>query len=534
MATLWVIDSFEHGNLTNAANGVYSIATGGTPAIQTTIKRTGTRALQLTPSAAQEQVGYNPGSGVRQSVHSFYVYFDDLPGASCRLQNFNNANGKGYVGYNQSTNKFRISVGGSVWTDVGPTLSADTWYLIDVKFDCSADPAVITAKVDGGTEASTNRSQTASDLTAEMLGTDTSDTYTAYIDDWVISHTIGDYPIGTHSVEALIPSSDGTHNITTSGDFDSFTGTAFSNATTNGNTFIGHRPLQLANTADQVIRQDLGTTSNYMEFGLENLSAGTDTPVAVRAIGCYVESATSGASLGEMRLLLSDNTEVLTTGSLSMINSTEDPGTTVTTKKRMAIDPSGGWDRTKVDGLKIRLGFGDGAPDVNFIDAMVEVALLAAGSQSATPGLISQTGATFSPTIVPGQVTVSPALIDRSGAVFAPQFNLGISMGLIDRTGAVFATTVVPGSVTVVPGLINQAGVAIGPSIAQSGGEQSASPGLIDQTGATFTPTVVAGTVTVSPVLLGTAGQTISPSIAAAGSSPAESGGSVVWHRSRR
>jgi hypothetical protein len=216
------------------------------------------------------------------------------------------------------------------------------------------------------------------------LGPDDAVTVTFYADDWLIATADGDYEEikgwTSHSVQSLIPSADGTHNITTLGDFDSFTSTAFSNSTTNGNTFIAHRPLQLANTAEQVIRQDLGATTNYMEFTLENLSAGDSTVEDVRTYGTHVEASTTNASLGEIRLLLSDDTEVLTTGSLSVVNSTEDPGITINLRKRMAIAPAGGWDTTKVDGLKVRVGFGDGVPDVNFIDCMVEVALFTPGA----------------------------------------------------------------------------------------------------------------------------------------------------------
>lgn len=388
-----MIDGFEHGRIGVGLSGPADV-TAGTPGTVTTPVRTGLRSLEITAVAAGEQYGYNIAAGNRIVTLAFYIRFATLPsvaGQVVQLALLTNSGGGGQFQYVVDTGRFRITNGTNNAT-VGPNpVAVDTWYRVVMEYDTAGANAVLRCKVDNGTEGTASTARAAADTTQTTLGTNSTHTFTGYYDDWLISLTNGDYEeiSGTwtaHSIESLIPSSDGSHNITTSGDFDSFTGTAFSNSTTNGNTFIGHRPLQFANTADQVIRQELGTTTNYMEFGLENLAAGTDVPVDVRTYGVHVESASAGATLGEMQLLLSDNTEVLTTGSISMINSTEDPGLTVSLRKRMAIRPSGGWDRTKVDGLKVRLGFSDNAPDVNFIDCMIEVALTPAGAVVLPPG----------------------------------------------------------------------------------------------------------------------------------------------------
>ena len=383
MATLLWLDGFEHGRATSGATGVYDTVTASPLTVITPV-RTGARSMRVDPAAAAESVQYNLAAGNRIVTQAVYFRFATLPTADVRLMEFNNASGNGNVWFVNATDQIGVAIGGGAITAGGPTLVVDTWYRLVVEYDTSTGTYSIKAKVDNGTEFSTTSAVAAADQTAVRLGTNGAHTYTCFYDDYLLSVTDGDYEdIGgwtSHQIEALIPNSDGTHNITTSGDFDSFVGTAFSNSTTNGNTFIGHRPLAVANTADQVIRQELGTTANYMEFGLENLADNTKAVAGVRAYGCHVEAAAAGASLGEARLLLSDNTVVLTTGSIDVIDSTEDPGATITLRKRMTIAPSGGWDGTKVDGLKARVGFSDNAPDVNFIDFMVEVAQYVAGA----------------------------------------------------------------------------------------------------------------------------------------------------------
>jgi hypothetical protein len=274
---------------------------------------------------------------------------------------------------------------------VGAPISVNTWYRFVCELDTSGGTASFRAELNNGTEATATNIQVSANTTAVQLGSDAADTYTCYFDDWLISVTDADYEQirdwTSHSVQSLIPTSDGTHNIAVAGDFDSNSATAFDNTTTNGNTFIGHRPLQLANTANQVIRQDVSGTTRYMEVLFENLSAGDSTVQDVRTYASHIESSGTGTSLGEIQLMLSDSTEVLTTGAISMIQATtDDPGLTLNLRKRMAVLPAGGWDTTKVNGLKARIGFSDAAPIPNFIDCMVEVALFTAGAVAAVPG----------------------------------------------------------------------------------------------------------------------------------------------------
>jgi hypothetical protein len=380
VATLEKLDGWEHGRTVTGAAGVHDNG-AGTVAISTTTVRTGLRSVRFNPSAAASKLGYTVAGNIVTA--SFYVWFATLPtNDTSELFLFANAtSGNGRLLFDNTTGKLELA-GANFAAGVqgGPVLATGQWYRVTIEYDTSATPAVLRCIVDGGTEFtnSSNAITPANSTSAAVGSTSTSSTYDAFFDDWILSITNGDYEeISTwasHEVESLIPTADGTHNIGTSGDFDSFTGTAFSNATTNGHTFIGHRPLQAANTADQVIRQELGTTAHYMEHTLGNLTDNTKAVAGVRAYATHVESASAGASLGEARLLLSDGTVVLTIGSIDVINSTEDPGLNVTIRKRMTIPPSGGWDGTKVDGLKARIGFADNAPDVNFIDFMVEVA----------------------------------------------------------------------------------------------------------------------------------------------------------------
>lgn len=96
-------------------------------------------------------------------------------------------------------------------------------------------------------------------------------------------------------------------------------------------------------------------------------------------------------------------------------------------------------------------------------------------SQGITPGLISQTAATFTPTITPGAVTVTVGLISQLAAVFAPTVAAageaqGVTAGLISQVAATFTPTVVPGTVNIQPPLIGTPASVFTTAITQVGG----------------------------------------------------------------
>src|SRR5207344_3366942 len=124
----------------------------------------------------------------------------------------------------------------------GPlTVATNTWYQVDISCDSSGGQTIVRGSIDQGGIVTVQRTQATSAITRQALGTSQTDTYTAYYDDWDVGIDLADFPRGGHHVESLIVNGDGTHNIATSGDFDSFTTIPFSNATTAANTFIDHR-----------------------------------------------------------------------------------------------------------------------------------------------------------------------------------------------------------------------------------------------------------------------------------------------------
>lgn len=190
--SLYIRDGFEHNNL-----GLYT--TSGSPTIVTSPVRTGIRGLEINPSAAAEYVEYSLPAGSRVVTQSFYVRFaTPLPSANVMMCQFINAGlGNASLRFNGPTGKFQALIGTGV--DGGPSIVIDTWYLIDIELDTSTGTATNKVKVDGGTEFQDSAASSASDTTAIRMGSAISSTMNAHYDDWGVSITDGDYPIGAHA-----------------------------------------------------------------------------------------------------------------------------------------------------------------------------------------------------------------------------------------------------------------------------------------------------------------------------------------------
>jgi hypothetical protein len=370
MPTLTQINGFEHGLATSGVPGVFDTIVG-TPAIVTTTPRTGVRCLECSSSAATESAAHNIGGTV--AVFGFALYIPNaLPTADMFLAMLvTGGTIDCALKFRNSDDRLILSNHTSGEVVAGPVIAADTWYWIDGRLTVSANPFTCDWAVDGVAQTQWTGAAAATTITSIHLGwRSNAQTLTVRYDDLIFGVTSGDYPFGPHSVERLLPTSDGTHNTVGANQIEqSATGTDITDATTDAFSLIDDAPLDVAVT-DYI--NDVGTSATaYVEILFEDLPAGSDVPVDVKGYQVDRDSTATGTSAAHSGLLLADDTAV--TPDLRL--SSDDPGTTITTRKKMLARPTGDWDRTKVNGLKARLGFGDGAPDVFFASLMLEVAM---------------------------------------------------------------------------------------------------------------------------------------------------------------
>ena len=113
---------------------------------------------------------------------------------------------------------FRVSSGGVVSASAGgtytngPTVAADTWHQIDFYWNGSANPRVMKWQVNQSAQTDVSYAAAATTCVAIVLGmAPLGGTGAMYYDDWALSETPADYPIGPVAVEALYPTGDGTH-----------------------------------------------------------------------------------------------------------------------------------------------------------------------------------------------------------------------------------------------------------------------------------------------------------------------------------
>jgi hypothetical protein len=226
------------------------------------------------------------------------------------------------------------------------------------------------------------------------------------VDDYVLSQTSGDHPIGAHTVFAVVPAADGTHvagtNIMERASDGADIGTI-----TAWDLLDEWPPTTGLNNADSVTSKASGAT-NYAEVSFAAAPAyATSTLWGVVGIVAH-QSDTIGANTGITRIVSSAGTTLtdIFSGDMSEI-------TDHYTKKLIAA-PSGGWliDGTHFNGVKARVGFGTLQPG--------EPEWLALMLQAATPDSATVSG------------TASPAAVAGVGAVPAPTAKGdGTSLGLI-------------------------------------------------------------------------------------------------------
>lgn len=348
---------------------------GGTPAINTTEAKNGVACLEIpTGSGAASYKGRNIAGTPTIGVGSFYIKFKGgLPSADCRLFHFQPAAGSfGFLMFRTADSKLYASFGTSDGS-TGFSVSADTWYLVDIKVNVGANPRTCDVTINGTGLGQASTGVATSTLSSWKIGRNT-DTSTAtgniLYDDIVISATSGDYPMGEHSVKVIRPDSDGTHSFT-AGDFgyDDAGGDVATSATDVW-TKLDDTSIDTISTTDS-IRQKVVRATGYVEINLEAAPQSEDAwGLTVQSV--YDALGTTAPTTPQCLLKLNDG------GTLADCYTGTDFSNTAETynSATFATAPStGAWTQSKINALKLRWGYSaDATPNILIHGVMVEIA----------------------------------------------------------------------------------------------------------------------------------------------------------------
>lgn len=375
--------------------GVGHWSVTGTTSYSTSVKRTGNRSLRINPTTSAAR-GTATLTAARVTVMRFYCRFDTHPtvtsmvaGTISGLNQFGmfyfTTSGKYCAGYDNST-----TIDGNA---TGLTVSAGdgVFHLVEIRVDTTNNPPLIDLSIDG---VSANQYNTLSlagaDQTGLILGNFyRAPTYDLYFDDVLASATSGDYPLGAGSVDHFIPTSDGTHNVAGTADFQrTLTGTDILNATTTAYQLIDDVPLESGASVDWINMILPPNATDYVEciFGpASGISTPTVAPRAVEVIAGYHQA---GTGTGNMEIRMNDNG---TTNAMYTATTVAGVTSVAYARKHYATGPAGAW--TVVAGAgnfnNLRVRFGspaavDANPDQYLDCIMIEAEFAAVVSGRTT------------------------------------------------------------------------------------------------------------------------------------------------------
>jgi hypothetical protein len=382
MPTLVDVYGFEDGISTLSTNGggLWDSITG-TPTVQSSVKRTGGYALEVSPSAGEERCGRD-FSAANIAVAAFYVYFNALPSADSELAFFvcTGDTNRGALWFDNASGKFGAQFdGGGTRQTGGDVISTGTWYRIDMRCTYNTNPRTLDWQVNGTAMTQATKAQAGSTNSGWRFGTGTTpQTYQCYYDDAVISVTTGDYPIGALAVDRLSPDSDGTH-VAGTNIMENQAGEDIGVVT--AYNLINSNPP----SATAYIQQLANGTGNYAEVNFADISSSRSGIHGAMAYLAYT-SATTTTNKGAIEISKDSwSTNTVLWGDIGGTTSDYSDGSTSNLFFKSVI-VSGVTDDTTVNALKARMGGSDdAAPDPYWIDVWVEVAYIPAAASKSPP-----------------------------------------------------------------------------------------------------------------------------------------------------
>lgn len=317
--------------------------------VDTAVKRSGAYSLKIEATGAAVRRGKVVSALGNALVVRFGLYLDALPAADSELAGFSDTTAAGPANlalkYVAATRKLAIGYPGQT-VEGSPTIEAQRWYVIEMRYDPRANPRTADWRIDGVAQPSTSYAQTGAGSAVFALGTSIAGTYVAHYDDIVISETASEYPLGDGRIYGLLPDGMGTS-----------VGTV--NFANDDSTLIGPATWSrlddpILATGTDYVKQTLISTTSYVELTFAD-SPHTCFDGVFGHVG-YDFVDTNGTSHGATTIV--DGATVRTVFSGTMTGSNNDR---MFRTGRLIAPASATWDQIAINGLRGRIGYSNDA-----------------------------------------------------------------------------------------------------------------------------------------------------------------------------
>src|SRR5215203_379903 len=209
-SAVW-LTGFESGAVSSAGGGLFTTLTGAPTADGATF-RNGAYSLRIADAAAGSTVGaLKTFTATNVVVARFAIRLSALPSVSSSLVYVDSATDLVF-GYDQPSQKFSLTLGASTATSAS-TVSAGSWYVIDLRYDLRANPNLGDWRVDGVAQTQVTRAAAASTANGFGLGATTNPSiYTAIVDDLLAANQANTHPLRNGLPLSEQPQGDSPHN----------------------------------------------------------------------------------------------------------------------------------------------------------------------------------------------------------------------------------------------------------------------------------------------------------------------------------
>jgi hypothetical protein len=384
------VTGFESGAVSQSGGGLFSNVNGGGVTADNAVARTGAYSLRIGDPAGSNHSARIAAFG-NTTVLRVYIRLAALPAANVlELLSVDAVAGNDVrVGYQTAAGgRLTIRFGAGAVTAASSTISAGTWYRLDLRFVANTNPRTVAWQIDGVAQTSpVAPAQVGTTISTVRFGSTVSaDVYTANYDDVLISTTSGDYPIGSGTVVALRP--DGMGTSATPGSFRNNDGSAI-----DANTYARLDESPMTSNADYVRQQTIGAAA-YVELTMADTTAAC--VVGVSGVLAY-HAQTTTADNGRTSFFDGATERIVFSGDMSE--------STAFYKSAIVAPAAAAWTPGAVNGLRARVGYSSDVTPNPYWDAL----LLEVATGITVPGTVTVTSTGGSSTVTTTYTDVGSA-----------------------------------------------------------------------------------------------------------------------------